>query len=255
MDIKFRQKLKDRKLQIGTIQSLPSPEIAEIFSGAGLDWLFLELEHSVMSLGDAQTIVQASSHMPVVIRVPLIDEIWIKKALDIGPAGIIIPQVQTADDAKRVMELCKYPPQGKRTVGIARAQGYGEKFQEYVSNANENTAVILMIEHINAVKNIADIINVAGIDCLFIGPYDLSTSMNKPGQTTHPDIQSAIAQVKENAERANIPLGIFGATSEAVGPYIQSGYTLIAVSVDTMMLGKVAKEIREKCSDYEGAGG
>ncbi len=251
MDSKFRQKLKDRKLQVGTIQSLPAPEIAEIFSGAGLDWLFLELEHSVMSLGEAQTIVQASSHMPVVIRVPLIDEVWIKKALDIGPAGIIIPQVQTADDAKRVMELCKYPPQGKRTVGIARAQGYGEKFQEYVSNANENTAVILMIEHINAVKNIADIINVAGIDCLFIGPYDLSTSMNKPGQTTHPDIQSAIAQVKENAERANIPLGIFGATVEAITPYVQNGYTLIAVGIDTMLIGKAAKDITKSLKKFK----
>lgn len=252
MDSKFRQALKDRKLLVGTIQSLPTPETAEIFASAGLDWLFLELEHGVMSLGEAQTVVQASSQMPVVIRVPLIDEVWIKKALDIGPAGIIIPQVQTADEAKRVMELCKYPPAGKRTVGIARAQGYGAKFQEYVSNANEHTAVILMIEHINAVKNIADIIDVPGIDCLFIGPYDLSASMNKAGQTMDPDVQRAIAQVKEQAERADIPLGIFEATSEAVKPYIQNGYTLIAVSVDALMLGKAAKEIIEKCSDVKG---
>jgi len=248
MNSNFRKKLKDRKLQIGTLQSLPSPEITEIFAGAGLDWLFLELEHSVISLGEAQMIVQ-SSQMPVAIRVPLIDEVWIKKALDIGPAGIIVPQVQTADDAKKVVEFCKYPPQGKRTVGIARAQGYGENFQEYVSNANENTAVILMIEHINAVNNIEEILNIEGIDCLFIGPYDLSSSMGKTGQTTHPEIQRAIDSVKESADRANIPLGVFGATTDAVRTYIQNGYTLIAVSVDTMMLGKVAKDIREKCSE------
>ena len=249
MHSKFRQKLKDKELQIGTIVSLPAPEIAEIFTGAGLDWLFLELEHSVMSLGEAQSVVQAASQIPVAIRVPAIDEVWIKKALDIGPAGIIIPQVKTADETQRVMELCKYPPQGKRTVGIARAQGYGEKFQEYVANANENTAVILMIEHITAVKNIADISKVPGIDCLFVGPYDLSASMNKTGQTTDPDVQSAITQVKDSAERANLPLGIFGATSEAVRPYIQNGYTLIAVGSDTLILGKAAKEIREKCRD------
>jgi 2-keto-3-deoxy-L-rhamnonate aldolase RhmA len=254
MHSQFRKKLKERELQIGTMISLPSPEIAEVFFGSGLDWLFLELEHSVMGLREAQTIVQASAAMPVIIRVPLIDEVWIKKALDIGSAGIIIPQVQTAEDAKRVIEFCKYPPEGKRPVGIARAQGYGEKFQAYVSNANENTAVILMIEHINAVENIEEIIKVEGIDCLFIGPYDLSTSMNKAGQTTHPDIQRAIAKVKERAEGANIPLGIFGTTPKAVKPYIEGGYTLIAVGVDTMLLGNVAKEIREKCSEFKVVG-
>jgi 2-keto-3-deoxy-L-rhamnonate aldolase RhmA len=251
MNQEFIRKLKRGALQLGTIISLPSPEIAEIYSWAGFDWLFLELEHSVLSLKDAQTMLQTTSQIPFVIRVPLIDEVWIKKALDIGPAGLIIPQIQTADDVERVIELCKYPPQGKRSVGIARAQGYGEKFHEYVSNANKNTAVIIMIEHKNAVKNIDDIIKVRGIDCLFIGPYDLSTSMNKAGQTTDPDVQNAISKVKERAMQAKIPLGIFGATVEAVKPYIQMGYKLIAIGVDTMLLSKSAKEILVKCKDIE----
>jgi 2-dehydro-3-deoxyglucarate aldolase/4-hydroxy-2-oxoheptanedioate aldolase len=204
-----------------------------------------------MSLNDAQVIVQTLSNIPVVIRVPSIDEIWIKKTLDIGPAGLIIPQIQTADDVKKVVELCKYPPQGKRTVGIARAQGYGEKFQEYFSNANENTAVIVMIEHTNAVKNMKEINKVPGIDCLFIGPYDLSASMNIAGQISHSDVQNAITKVKESAKRANIPLGIFGATPEAVFPFIRSGFSLIAISVDTMMLSQAAKRIMEECSDIK----
>jgi 2-dehydro-3-deoxyglucarate aldolase/4-hydroxy-2-oxoheptanedioate aldolase len=177
--------------------------------------------------------------------VPSGDEVWIKKALDIGPAGIIIPQVQTAEDVKKVVQLCKYPPEGIRGVGIARAQGYGEKFQEYVSSANENTAVIIQIEHKNAVKNIEGIIKVKGIDCLFIGPYDLSTSMDKAGQIADPEIQDAIRQVRETADREGISLGIFGVTADDVRPYILDGYTLIAVGVDTMLLSKAAKGIKE----------
>jgi len=248
----FRRKLNRGDLLIGTIITIPSPEIGEIYSFSGLDWLFIDLEHSVLSIKDAQMILQStSSQTPCLVRVPSIDKAWIKKALDIGPSGIVIPQAKTAEEVKKAVQLCKYPPEGLRSVGIARAQGYGEKFQEYVSSANDDVAVIIQIEHIDAVNDIEDIIKVKGIDCLFIGPYDLSTSMNKVGLTTDPDVQNAIMQVKKSAEKAKIPLGIFGGTVEAVMPYVQRGYTLIAVGIDTMLICKAAKDIAENLKNFK----
>lgn len=239
----FKTKLGRKEILVGTIQTLPSPEITEILCSAGFDWLFVDLEHSILNCRDAQTILQAaSSETPCLIRVPSIDEIWIKKVLDAGASGIIVPQVLTAEATEQAVRLCKYPPEGVRSVGVARAQGYGERFQEYIDSANKETAVVIQIEHIEAVMNIESIIKVSGIDSLFIGPYDLSASMGIPGCINDPKVQSAISRVKNCADQAGIPLGIFGTTAESVQPYIDSGYTLIAVGMDTMLLSSAAKK-------------
>lgn len=229
---------------LGTMVTLPSPEITEILCSAGFDWLFIDLEHSAMSIKDAQAILQAASpRAACVIRVPFNDETWIKKSLDIGASGIIVPQIQSAKEAAQAVRWCKYPPEGSRSVGIARAQGYGADFNAYVDSANIETTVILQIEHINAIHNIASIVNIPGIDCLFIGPYDLSASMGKTGRVNDPEVRAAISEVKTCADAADIPTGIFGTTPEAVRPYIDDGFTLIAINVDTMILGEAAKKI------------
>jgi 2-keto-3-deoxy-L-rhamnonate aldolase RhmA len=242
----FKRNLLHGNLLIGTIVTLPSPEITEIYCQAGFNWLFIDLEHSTLSIKDTQAILQtAGEKADCIIRVPSIDEAWIKRVLDIGPAGIIIPQVKSVEEAKLAIQLCKYPPEGLRSVGLARAHGYGEKFQTYVASANNEIAIILQIEHIDAVDNIEEIIKVPGIDALFIGPYDLSASMGKTGQVTDPDIQNAIARVKKVAEEAKMPLGIFGANADAVKSYIRDGYNLITVGIDTMLIAKTAKDITD----------
>ena len=244
MNTSFKKKLIEKDLLLGTILTLPSTEIVEIVCQAGLDWLFIDLEHSALSIREAQLMLQvAGPETPGLIRIPSHDDVWIKKALDIGAAGIIVPQVNTAADAHGVVQFCKYPPEGSRSVGIARAQGYGDKFQDYVATANQDIAVIVQIEHIDAVANIEKILAVPGIDGLFVGPYDLSASMGKTGLTGDPDVQAAIAKVKKATTRANLPLGIFGPTAETVQPYIQDGYTLIAVGIDTMLVGKAFKDM------------
>ncbi|MCP3954649.1 MAG: 2,4-dihydroxyhept-2-ene-1,7-dioic acid aldolase [Desulfobacterales bacterium] len=233
-----------KDLLIGTILTLPSTEIVEIVCQAGLDWLFIDLEHSALSIQDAQRMLQvAGPEIPGLIRVPSNDDVWIKRVLDIGATGIIVPQVNTAADTKRTVRFCKYPPEGSRSVGIARAQGYGDKFQDYVALANQDITVIIQIEHIDAVENIDKILAVPGIDGLFVGPYDLSASMGKTGLTTDPEVQTAIAKVKKAASQINLPMGIFGPTAKTVHPYIEAGYTLIAVGIDTMIVGKAVKEI------------
>ena len=237
MNKSIKKKLINREALFGTIITISSPEIVEISCQAGLDWLFIDLEHSALTIEDAQLILQvAGTNMPCLIRVPSNDEVWIKKALDIGASGIIVPQVKTIEDAKQAVRFSKYPPDGLRSVGIGRAQGYGETFQEYIYSANTKIVVVVQIEHIDAVNNIESILTVSGIDCLFIGPYDLSASMNRTYQDTDQDVQKAINHVKNCADKAKIPLGIFGVTTEAVKPYIQNGYTLIAVGIDTMLI-------------------
>ncbi len=250
MNESFKKKLSRGDLLLGTIVTLPSVETAEILCSCGFDWLFIDLEHSALSIRESQAILQASgSKTNCVIRVPLNNEIWIKKCLDIGASGIIVPQIRNKEDAELAVRLCKYPPQGTRSVGIARAHGYGSRFQEYVTGANDHIALVLQIEHVEAVNNIDAILNVPGIDCLFIGPYDLSASMGKIGQVTDPEVQDAISLVKKSAEQTRIKLGIFGADANAVKPYIDSGYNLIATGMDTMILGGAAKKLLEMLRD------
>ena len=239
----FKQRLNESHLQLGTIVTLPSMEVTEILCQAGFDWLFVDLEHSAMGVQEAQAILQAAApKVPCVVRVPAIDEVWIKKCLDTGAAGIIAPQIRTPEDARRAVQLCRYPPAGIRGVGIARAHAYGAEFADYVASANNEVAVIVQIEHIDAVDNLDSIIAIPGIDALFAGPYDLSGSMGKLGQVNDPEVQTAILRVKQKAGQAKIPLGIFGTTAEAVKPYIADGYKLIAVGTDTVMLGTMARQ-------------
>jgi len=242
MESTFKQKLQAKEKLIGTIISLPSPEIAEIYSSLGFDWLFVDLEHGAIGILDAQRILQASS-IPCLVRCPVNEDIWIKKCLDIGAAGIIVPLVKNKFDVERLMESCKYPPMGSRSIGIARAHGYGFDFSNYVQHANDKISTIIQIEHIDAVKNINEIIKVEGIDCVFVGPYDLSGSMNLIGQVEHQDVVSAIDEVTQACKMANIPLGIFASSPAGVQRYVQAGYSLIAVGTETMLLGNAASAI------------
>ena len=239
----FAKKLRRGDTLIGTSITLPSPEIAEILSNVGFDWLFIDTEHSTLDVHDVQRILQAANeNCPCIVRAPLNDEVWIKKLLDTGADGIIIPLVNSADEAQKIVKLCKYPPEGNRSVGMSRAHKYGMKFQEYVDCANEKVALILQIEHIDAVQNIDSIISVPGVDAVFVGPYDLSGSMGKVGAITDPEVQQRIEIVKTVCLNAGMPIGIFGIDTEAVKPYIEQKYSMITVGIDTLFLGKSARD-------------
>ncbi len=238
----FRSRLQNKKPLIGTLITLPAPEVAEIMSEVGYDWLFIDTEHGSFDAQSAQAILQAVDHQcPCVIRIPSNDEVWIKKVLDIGAAGIIAPGVKTGAEAERIVQMCKYPPHGTRGVGIGRAHGYGLNFQEYVTNANDETAVILQAENTEAVENIVDIVNIAGVDAILIGPYDLSASMGKMGQLNDAEVQAAITSIMESCRDADVQLGIFAESAESAAPFIEQGYTLIAISTDCLHMVQGAR--------------
>jgi 2-dehydro-3-deoxyglucarate aldolase/4-hydroxy-2-oxoheptanedioate aldolase len=235
----LRQKLEEGKPLIGTVQTLNSPEVTEILAAVGFDWLFIDLEHSILDIEGAQRILQAAGPgCPCIIRPPSQDEVWIKKILDTGAAGIIVPRVKSAEEAARIVKCSKYPPEGDRSVGLSRAHGYGLSFQEYVDSANREIAVILQIEHIDAVREIETIVKIPGIDGLFVGPYDLSGSMGKIGQVNDPEVQQQIQRVRQVCLGANMVLGIFTTKPEDVKPLIEKGFTLIALGIDTMLMGQ-----------------
>jgi 2-keto-3-deoxy-L-rhamnonate aldolase RhmA len=240
------QRLNTGNPLLGTVITLPSPEVAEIIISAGFEWLFIDLEHTVIDPRDAQRILQAVPPGAFgVIRIPSLEEGWIKKCLDTGADGIIVPQVRTADDAERAVRFSKYPPAGERSIGISRAHGYGADFEEYVAGANDRTALIIQIEHIDGVGEIDTILKVPGIDCIFIGPYDLSGSMGKTGKVTDPEVLEAVGAVRDAANHAGVPIGIFGASADSVVPYIEQGYTLIAVGMDITIFASSVRGIIE----------
>jgi 2-keto-3-deoxy-L-rhamnonate aldolase RhmA len=227
---------------IGTLISLPSPEVAELLAEVGFDWLFIDTEHGPFDTERALRLLQAiGDRAAPVVRVPAGEEVWIKKALDIGAAGVIVPQVNSAEQAARVVRLCKYPPLGTRGVGIGRAHRYGLGFSDYIASANDAVAVIVQAEHIEAVPEIETIVRVPGVDAVLIGPYDLSASMGKPGQITDPEVRAAMDAIRQACLTAGVRLGIFGLSAAAVRPYLDEGFTLITVGVDTVFLSQAAR--------------
>lgn len=240
----FRSKLKQGELLIAPMATLSCPETAEILSEVGYDWLFLDAEHSTYSAADLQAIIGRVGHkLPCLVRLAAADEVQIKKALDIGADGIIAPQVNSVEMAEKVVSYSRYSPEGTRGVGLGRAHGYGFSFDDYLSSANEDTTVVVQAEHIDAVNQIEQIVQVPGVDAVLIGPYDLSASLNRIGEIEHPDVVNAIQHVTEVCKNNNVPLGIFGVTVDAVKPYIDKGFTLITAGVDTVMLGQAARRM------------
>jgi 2-keto-3-deoxy-L-rhamnonate aldolase RhmA len=238
----FADRLRAGDVLMGTLVSLPSPEICEILSHVGYDWLFIDAEHGAFNPQQVQGMLQAAAPTPCVIRVPEGESIWLKKALDIGAAGVIVPQVHTSAQAKIIIQHCKYAPNGDRGIGIGRAHKYGIDFERYIEKANEETAVILQAESIEAVEHIDDIVNLKGLDAILIGPYDLSASLGVTGQIDHPIVQEAINTITASCQRANVSMGFFGVSAEAVLPYKEKGFTLLTVGVDTTFLIKSATQ-------------
>ncbi len=243
MALSFRERLKNHEALIGTIVSLASPEVAEVLSGASFDWLFIDAEHSPLDALAIQRSVLGAGSTPCLVRLARGDEVSIKKALDVGAAGIIAPLINSVEQAAQVVRHAKYAPLGMRGVGVGRAHGYGFKFQDYVSRANDETVVVVQAEHIDAVNHIEGIVQVPGVDAVLVGPYDLSASLGHLGEVTHPEVVSAIERVTQACRAARLPLGIFGMSAEAVQPYIERGYTLITVSIDTVLLGNAARQL------------
>ncbi len=238
----FHQLISAHKPAVGTLITLDSTEAIETLTLCGFDWFFIDLEHSALSLAAAQKLIEViAGRATTLVRVPENRPVWIKRILDTGCDGIIVPQVNSAADAKAAVDAAKYPPLGKRSVGIGRAHRYGLGFADYVARANTDTSVIIQIEHIDAVNAADDILAVPGIDGVQLGPYDLSGSLNMLGQVQSEPVRSALQRAKRACKARNIPFGTFVLRPEAASAEIADGCALIAIGTDTTLLASAAQ--------------
>ena len=244
MPHRFKARLAAGELLYGTMITLPTPTTAEILADVGFDWLFIDGEHGPLGAREILSILQTvGDKVACIVRVPEAAEAPIKQALDLGAGGIIVPQVNTAEQAADVVRWAKYSPIGSRGVGLARAHGYGARFAKYIDTANDETAVIIQAEHATAVENIESIVQVPGIDAIQLGPYDLSASMGRMGRIDDPEVMEAIDCILSASKAVGMPVGCFGVTASAVRSDIERGCRLITIGVDALILGNAAKQI------------
>jgi len=196
----LRNKINSRALTLGSWITLGHPAIAEIMARAGFDWLVVDLEHSVISIDVAGDLIRTIDLCGVapLVRLTSNDPNQIKRVMDAGAHGIVVPMVNTPADAAKAVAATRYAPQGSRGVGLARAQGYGANFQEYLKWQSAGPVVIVQIEHKDAIDQLEKILTVAGVDGFIIGPYDLSCSMGIPGQFENPEFIAAMIVISSS---------------------------------------------------------
>ena len=231
----FAKRLRNGDLLNSTMVTINAPQVTELLSEASLDWLFIDGEHGAFGIDALQNLLQAAN-IPALIRVSHAERIAVRDAVDIGAAGIIVPQVNSAQIAQDIVSWCRYPPAGTRGVGLTRASRYGFEFKDYLKSAAEETVIIVQAEHKDAVSEIEAIASVEGVDGILIGPYDLSASYGKAGMINDAEIQDAMDTICRACLSKNKVLGFFGMNVDAVMPWIKRGATLITVGVDCVTL-------------------
>ncbi|MEQ4531466.1 MAG: 4-hydroxy-2-oxoheptanedioate aldolase [Mixta sp.] len=242
----FKQALQQKQPQIGLWLGLANSYSAEVLAGAGFHWLLIDGEHApndVRSvLGQLQAVAPYNTHP--VVRPPWNDAVIIKQLLDIGAQTLLIPMVQTAEDAQNAVRACRYPPNGVRGVGsaLARASRWN-RIADYLLRADEQICVLVQIETRQGVENLAEILAVDGVDGVFIGPADLSADMGFAGNPGHPAVQQVIEQCIDTILAANKAPGILMANEQLARGYLERGALFVAVGVDTTLLARSAEAL------------
>lgn len=246
MNTLVKEKLRNNQPTFGSWVTIGHQSIIEIMATAGFEWLTLDLEHSSMDFSKAMELIAhiQSFGMAALVRVSKNEEVVIKRVMDAGADGVIVPMVRTAADAQQAVDYVKYPPMGKRGVGLSRAQNYGIGFEKYKEWQKDGSIIIAQIEHIDSVNNIDEIINTPGIDGTIVGPFDLSASMGMPGEYHRQEVKDALKRVEERCKFFNKPLGfhVIDSNHEAVEEKLAAGYTFLAFSLDFFFLGDKARE-------------
>lgn len=245
----FKQALNKGDRLIGCWSSFAEPVAAEIMGTAGFDWLVIDGEHApndIRSLRDQLMALAASPSHPVV-RVPVGDTALIKMVLDIGAQTILVPMVNSAEQARELVRACRYPPEGLRGVGAgaARATGYGS-VSDYIQTADEQICLLVQVENRAGMAALDEILQVDGVDGVFIGPADLSTDMGFQGNSAAPEVRATIADAIARIKAAGKAPGILGTNNEANQAYLEMGAQFLAVGIDVMLLAQAARALAAK---------
>lgn len=244
----LKANLRRRVPVLGAWTSFGHPSITEIFARAGVDFIGIDLEHSTISLAEAQRIIAAAQAGGVVClpRVASHNAQQIQRLLDAGADGVIVPNVSTRAQVERLVEWCKYPPVGARSYGVARAHGYGMDFDRYVATWNAQSVLIIQVESLQAVEAAEEFVAHEALDGVMVGPYDISGSMGIPGRLDHPRVTAACARVIEACRRHGKACGthLIEPDEARVRAAFASGYTFVVLASDVFVLWEWAERMR-----------
>jgi len=248
----FKRALAEGRQQLGLWNSLPGPLVAEALAGCGFDWIVIDTEHAVTDVPDTLAMMQAMAPYPVsaVVRPACNDTVLIKRLLDLGAQTLLIPYVQSADEARAAVAAMRYAPRGIRGVaGLTRASRFGA-VEGYVQRAEEELCLLVQVETAQALTQIEAIAAVDGVHGLFIGPADLAASMGYPGNSNHPAVVAAIENAIRRIVAAGQPAGILTLDPAFAWRCIEWGSRFTALGMDVGLLITGAKRLS---GDFRGA--
>jgi 2-keto-3-deoxy-L-rhamnonate aldolase RhmA len=242
--IALKQKLRNRERLFAGWVSYAHPSITETFARAGFDFMFIDMEHSTISLEQGQRIIAASQSegVPCIPRPVSHSNDYLKPLLESGADGLLIQMVETPEQVQALIRDVKYPPLGRRTYGVNRAQAYGFDFEEYIHNWNKTSTFMLQVESIKGVENIEQMLAYDEVDGVMVGPLDIAGSLGVPGQTTHPLVIEASRKIIAACERHGKSCGtqVADATPESVEALFDLGYNYAILGSDLFVLWKWA---------------
>jgi 2-dehydro-3-deoxyglucarate aldolase len=241
----LKEKIRGQIPSIGTWLTIPHTSVVEILASANFEWITLDLEHASIDFESALNLIAhiQGNGMKAFVRVSKNEEVVIKRVLDAGADGIIVPMINSADDVRKMLNYIYYPPKGKRGVGLNRAQKYGVGFEEYQSKLEKEIVVIAQIEHIDAINNLEEILAFDELDTTLIGPYDLSASMGIPGKYDEPIVKQALEKYERICSELNKTRGAHVIQSDPnfTKEKLSKGYSFLAYSLDFFFLGDSAR--------------
>jgi 2-keto-3-deoxy-L-rhamnonate aldolase RhmA len=243
----LKAKLKNGGLVIGTmISEIRNPNLAFMLAQCGFDYFIIDTEHGAYSPETVSNMIAAArgAGISVIVRIPEIRREAIMKPLDSGAAGLLVPMVNTADQALEIMSYAKYPPMGNRGAALSRAHSYFGRpnAAEYLDQANETTFIAVQAESPQAIENLESIASTPGIDAIFVGPFDLSVSMGIPGQLNHPGEVEAVAKVIDVCQQHKITPGIHMSSVETLQDWIRKGMRFVSFSSDVDLIARAGQE-------------
>ena len=250
----LKNKFKNRAALFAGWTSLGHPQVTEMLVSSGVDFIGIDIEHSTISQEQSQRVIAAchAHDVSCLPRVASHNPEAIKRLLDSGADGVIVPTVETSEQVEKIIKWIKYPPTGKRGYGIARAQGYGHDFQEYTSQWNESSILIIQIESISAVENIEQLLKFDEVDGAMVGPYDISGSLGIPGEINHESVKIAGKKVVEACKKYGKSCGTqdIEPTSDSLKTAFNAGFNFIVLASDIFILWKWGERMQKIISEF-----
>lgn len=248
---RVKQVLQQGQVVLGSeVSGLHSPETPRVFAESGLDFAFIDMEHTAMGLETVAMLVHAARQAGIVpiVRVPQAEYAWVARVLDNGALGIIVPRVNTPEEARQIVSWTRYPPRGVRGFACTRAQSEGEPIsaRDYIDWVDAQTLVVIQIERQEAVDNLEEMLSIPGIDVACMGLMDLSVDLGVPGEIDHPRMRAAVQRVVEVAQRNGIASGIITPDLRAIDEWVRRGMRFVSYATDVLLLKDAASRASQR---------